>query len=370
MEARFAVEVAVVIEKGQFMILHRFLNGDELKRYDKAIIVSFSGKRNVLSTAAHNGGYKENLKYVFNHDCKVNGKKDTPLKADTYSEHMVILARELGLNPDHSCGLTTAADMDHVSIKYETYGDTTVTAVVTAGIDENGGRVGDPAFFHESEHESHPISGTINMMLFVDANLSESTLVRALITCTEAKTAALQELIAPSCYSSGIATGSGTDGVIIVSNADSKVNLTWAGKHAKLGELIGSTVMSAVKEALFHQTGLGTERQFNIFSRIGRYGITANRFYSRFQGDSIDRLAVRKDAVVFTSLYVHLLDQLQWELIEPRDAVSAGNALLKAMGIKAIDIKKSDDVNGTLKAMLKAYENGIFHLTKTSPSDK
>lgn len=59
-----------------------------------------------------------------------------------------------------------------------------------------------------------------NIMLFIDADLAEGTLARALVTCTEAKTAAIQELLVPSRYSNGIATGSDTDGTIVVSDAE------------------------------------------------------------------------------------------------------------------------------------------------------
>lgn len=60
------------------------------------------------------------------------------------------------------------------------------------------------------------MSGTINILLHIDADLAPGALVNALVTCTEAKTAAIQELLAPSRYSHGLATGSGTDGTIVV----------------------------------------------------------------------------------------------------------------------------------------------------------
>lgn len=356
------------------MIIHRFDNGDELARENKALIARFAGKRNVLSTAAHNGGFRENLKYVFNQDCKTDGNTDIFLKAPTYEEHMRVLCAEMGLEPDQTCGIITAADMENVSVKAETWQDTTVTAVVTAGIDENGGRVGDPA----SWHEDRPITdasepGTINIMLFIDADLPEGTMAVALMTCTEAKTAALQELIAPSLYSSGIATGSGTDGTIVVSNPESGVSLTWAGKHSKLGELIGRTVMAAVKEALYLQTGLNTERQFDLFARIGRYGITKRTIVDllRFQpnqigvrdADSIlNRLSKQNELVVFTSLYVHLLDQLSWGLIGPGDALSWANTLLVDIGLPGMMPVPEADKKTVVKKMLAAYKKTLLRL--------
>ena len=73
--------------------------------------------------------------------------------------------------------------------------------------------------------------------------------ILCVVTCTEAKTAAIQELLAGSNYSTGLATGSGTDQTIIVANSDSELYFEGAGKHSKMGELIGKTVTKAVKAA-------------------------------------------------------------------------------------------------------------------------
>ena len=49
------------------------------------------------------------------------------------------------------------------------------------------------------------------------------------MTCTEAKTAAIQELLEGSKYSNGIATGSGTDQTIIIANSASELYMEGAG---------------------------------------------------------------------------------------------------------------------------------------------
>ena len=349
------------------MILHRFANGDLLQRYDQSIVACFAGRRNVLSTAPHNGGYREDLAYIFNHDCKQDGQDPCAMKAPTYAEHMAIIAADLGLN--NAAGISTAASMDHVSIQTQTYMDTTVTAVVTGGIDINGGRVGDPAAWHEMSGGFIPVPGTINIMLFIDADLPEGTLARVLVTCTEAKTAALQELLAPSRYSAGIATGSGTDGTIIVCNPQSEVKLTSAGKHCKLGELIGRTVIAAVKEALFLQTGLCADRQFHILERIGRFGVTKEKLWSMGMKSGLtqavffarlDRLSKQSGLVVYTSLYVHLLDQLQWGLIRAYDACTAAQKLLQLMRMNIVMTSIKADKNKAIETMTKAYAEGII----------
>ncbi len=70
-------------------------------------------------------------------------------------------------------------------MKYE---DFTVTAIVTAGINVNAVRVGDPTTWHERSGTYFEVmSGTINILLHIDADLAPGALVNALVTCTESK---------------------------------------------------------------------------------------------------------------------------------------------------------------------------------------
>jgi adenosylcobinamide amidohydrolase len=327
------------------MLLYTLCTGEEVHRYKKSIVVPFTGRRRVLSTAPHNGGLREDLTAVFNHDATVGAGMAVTLKAPTYAEHMVILSRELGLSPEESAGLTTAANMENASIKTETWGKLTVTAIVTGGVEVNGGRVGDPASWDELSGK--PVEaekpGTINCMVFINVNLTPGALTRALITCTEAKTAALQELAAPSRYSRGLATGSGTDGTILSANMDSPMVLTDAGKHHKLGELIGRSVKAAVKEALFLQSGLCAVSQHSILRRVSRFDITEDSLWEKARGTGpgglrrarfavlTEKLSVLEMPLTYTALYAHLLDELTWDLISPAEALRAGAELLKLM---------------------------------------
>lgn len=92
--------------------------------------------------------------------------------------------------------------------------------------------------------------GTINIILITNALLTEAAMARALITITETKCAALQDLGIESSYSPGlIATGTGTDNVIVVPPGNG-IRITYAGGHSKAGELIGRVVYESVKEAV------------------------------------------------------------------------------------------------------------------------
>ncbi len=328
------------------MLLMELADGDRLYRYKKALVLLFHGKRTVLSTGPNNGGYREDLTAVFNHDMNPGEGMPCELRADTYEEHMHIVAeKDLGLDPRHCSGLCTAASMDNASIQKQRFEELEVTAVVTGGIERNAGRAGDPATFAERAGQFYTLRpGTINILLHMNCSMDPGTLARCLVTATEAKTAAIQELMAPSCYSEGIATGSGTDGTIIISNPQGTLHLTNAGKNSKLGELIGKTVKLAVKEALYRQSGLCPELQHDILRRMGRFGITEDHLWQRYLKKTesckdsrisraeftnlLDHMKCDENRVVWTSLYAHLLDEYAWGLLNERETQAAARHIL------------------------------------------
>ncbi|WP_378952742.1 adenosylcobinamide amidohydrolase [Pelosinus sp. sgz500959] len=325
------------------MKLYTLSTGDLVYRYYKSIVILFEAPRKVLSTSTLNGGYHEELTSVFNHDCNPGAGMACTLRAPTYEAHMRLVADELGLTPETTSGIATAASMDNVAIRVSTYEQLTVTAIVTGGVEVNGGRVGDPATYYQPlDKVTLEKPGTINIILVIDADLPPGILARALVTCTEAKTAALQELMAGSNYSSGLATGSGTDSTIIVANPASPLYFESAGKHSKLGELIGKAVKEAVKEALFLQTQLSPAYQHSVLRRLKRYGITEERLWKTYlergntavKAQFLDCLySFDQDSylVTYTSLYIHLLDQEAWGLLSSSEVQIAGIELIQCV---------------------------------------
>ncbi len=336
------------------MMIFETKRGDQLHFYKKSLILNFGGKRNTISTSPLNGGYHENLSYIYNNDCKLGAGMGCKMKADTYEEHLMVLAEELGLKSDKCSGMGTAVSMENVSIKTEYHGDLSVTAIATAGIETNGGRVGDPASWDEWANRHKKVShGTINIILFIDANLPAGTLTRALVTCTEAKTAAIQELMGGSNYSNDLATGSGTDGSIIVGNMESEMKLTNAGKHSKLGEIIGLAVKAAVKEALYKQTGLSSESQHCVLARLKRYGVSIDTLWERFTKEEngtllkpnfvheLESLAKSAELLAPVSAIIHLIDQYRWNLLKAEETIFAANMILSPLANHfGIDEKK------------------------------
>lgn len=355
--------------------LYDLPSGDEVYRYLKSIVVFFKGKRKVLSTSLFNGGYHEDYNAVYNYDAKQGAGMPCEMLAPTYVEHMRLISQRLDLDPDKVSGMGTAANMECVAIESLSYEELTVTAIATGGIETNGGRVGDPADYYQPMPKQEK-PGTINIILYLNCDVPAGTLTRALVTCTEAKTAAIQELLEGSKYSNGIATGSGTDTTIIVANSDSQLYLEGAGKHSKLGELIGKCVIKAVKRALSQQSDLNPKTQHDAFRRIKRFGVLPTTLWELYVAtetkqsmkahflDVAEKLAKEKQMLTLTSLYIHLLDQLQWQLINEAEVQEAGQELLNLLadsyGVEGVSLN-----SGSLDTCLTAWKKLLIQIIKT-----
>ncbi|MDP2754845.1 MAG: adenosylcobinamide amidohydrolase [Nitrospirota bacterium] len=161
-------------------------------------------------------------------------------------------AESLGIRSEDIAQMATAADMDNLAVTTKTFKPFIVTALVTAGAKTNAIRTG----VDEGKHiEGEEPKGTVNILILTNARLTDGALARAIVTATEAKTAAFEDLKVPSSYTKDIqATGTGTDNVIIVSG-NFGPRVTYAGGHSRIGELIGKAVYEAVIEALGKQNG-------------------------------------------------------------------------------------------------------------------
>ena len=139
--------------------------------------------------------------------------------------------------------------MEDLAWKEEVFEGLWVLTFITAGVQSNAMRVGkDTASHIEREGVSKEI-GTINTILFTNASLDLSALAASFITMTEAKNIALQELGVRSSYNpEWLATGTGTDQIIVVSGSDEKC--TYVGGHSKIGELMAQAVTSTTMRAI------------------------------------------------------------------------------------------------------------------------
>lgn len=173
--------------------------------------------------------------------------------------------RVIGKDAETASYLFTGANMDHLSLQTKDFKKMRVFALVTAGVKSNAIRTSkDKGRWYEP--------GTINIIIMTNMQLSDRAQTRAIITATEAKTAALLDMDIRSSENSKhySATGTGTDNIIIVQGTKTPIDAT--GGHTKMGELIAKTVYHGVKEAVYKQNGIITQR--NIFQRLKERQIT------------------------------------------------------------------------------------------------
>ncbi len=214
------------------------------------LLVSFGEKRRVLSTL---DGFKK-VPYVAN--------TYTPLQLSmctmkNYREFKQNFPLSLGIDSKSIAFLSTGVDMDQLAVCEQSYGNFKVCCLATAGAKGNALRTGVEVANHV-EQPGYFVSavGTINLLLLTNSTLTGGAMARAIITATEAKTAALQDLNVRSTASPQYqATGTGTDNMIVVSGKVGKPLLLTSG-HTKMGELIGYTTKTAVAEALKKHDGV------------------------------------------------------------------------------------------------------------------
>ncbi|NMB84675.1 MAG: Adenosylcobinamide amidohydrolase [Methanosaeta sp. PtaB.Bin018] len=343
------------------MRLAEFYGGIELCREEKIVYARLMTPHRVLSTCRSSaGGLHDDLMYIFNHQsCEPAGghmnARIYRLAVDSPDEYKREVADRHSLPFSKCATLGTAANMNNATICHERFCDLEVVAVCTGGVEGNAGRAGDPATYYEpqddravKEHECDLRPGTINAMIFINRELTPGAMVTAVITATEAKSAALQELEVPSRYSEGIATGTGTDQIAVASKLGGKA-ISFAGKHSKVGELIGRTMHDAVLGALALQNGLTPAGQCSSLSHLERFRIDGQqmcqgiaKLLSRDNADLFEKSFsnIIKDplTVAAVAALVHLRDKFVWGVL-PKSCIPEVMALYGAQISAAVSGK-------------------------------
>jgi adenosylcobinamide amidohydrolase len=253
-------------------------------RYLKATLLS---PHRVLSTSALNGGLQTCLRYLVNHqscEARDHQERHELLKRLGLEGYHRAVCQELGVDPELTAVMGTAANMNYAGMAVCQDDGLQVTAVVTAGVQGNAACAGDPAQWRETGagwEKINPLAGTINTMLFLNCPVTDGALARAVVTMTEAKSAALFRLSVGSLYSADLATGTGTDQYCIAVPAQGEPMLTSTSPHVKLGELIGVAVRDATLRALQWQNGLEASYTRGLYHCLGRYGLTEQTLYGQ-----------------------------------------------------------------------------------------
>jgi adenosylcobinamide amidohydrolase len=304
---------------------------DEVYYLKDSIFVKLNSKRNTISNSILNGGINNDLKYLFNHH--LSQETLDYLENHDLKEYLIKHCSDLNFDSKLSCGLVTLALMKNLSIVTKKHNNLEVTAITTAGVRVNAVRAGDDSSYWEENGEFH--AGTINTILLINSKLSQSTLVEAFMTASEAKTVALNTLKIPSQFSNGFATGTGTDGLTIASNLDSSNLLTNAGKHSKLGELIAKSIIESIHVAIKKQVWITPSSQSNVLVLLNRYKLDINEFYDSINQDKHSFISQLKfdskiqENIAVTTSVLNLMDDVENGIIAKDVAHDIANSLLE-----------------------------------------
>jgi ABC-type Fe3+-hydroxamate transport system substrate-binding protein/adenosylcobinamide amidohydrolase len=203
---------------------------------------------------------------------------------------------------DRAAFLFTGANMDNLALEEASFKDLTVHALVTAGVRSNAVRMSrDQGKFYEP--------GTINILLLSNASLSPRAMTRAIISATEAKTAALADMDIRSSYLGRQyqATGTGTDNIIVAAGTGTPISN--CGGHSKMGELVARAVYQGVKSAVFKQNGITAQR--NIFQRLRDRKITPYGLVNKAACDCIpdtNAVGAELEAVLLDTRYADFVE--------------------------------------------------------------
>ena len=346
------------------MKLAEYYGGVEIYRDEKIIYAKLLSPHRVLSTCRSSaGGMHDDLVYLYNHQsCEPAGghmnSRMHQLAVEMPDEYKRVVADRHQIPFQKCATLGTAANMNNAAICHEKFSDLEVVTVCTGGVEGNAGRAGDPASYYEpqdddsdgQERESVPRPGTINAMIFINRELTPGAMVTAVVTATEAKTAALQELEVPSRYSEGLATGTGTDQIAVASKLGGK-EITFAGKHSKVGELVGRTMHDAVLGTLALQNCLTPASQCSSLAHLERFRIDEQElcrgigdFLSKDDADLFEKCFtnITKDplTVAAVAALVHLRDKFLWGVL-PKSCIAEVVALYGAQVSAAVSGKSS-----------------------------
>jgi adenosylcobinamide hydrolase len=219
-------------------------NCGKLVLKDKVLAVLSDANLSVVSSAIYNGGAKK-VKAILNVQVPED-YSDRGLHEDPQS-FIMDSARKFGGLTENFVGMVTAAAVEKFALVSKKDGDLAVNVIATA-VDPEG----NTCSHAESAGETIEVQeneGTINIMVVIDGNPTESCLVSTVITATEAKVVALRELDIRSRYSGEEATGTVTDSVVV---AETKrgAPIVYGGPASELGQLVGYCTRKAVKESI------------------------------------------------------------------------------------------------------------------------
>jgi adenosylcobinamide hydrolase len=195
----------------------------------RAVVVDFGGVRRCLSSSVVGGGLRDARTWL-------NLQVEHGYARMDPEAHLREEMDARGLDPATTLGAMTAADVARATTSEE---PGAARAVATVGIGvplAAAGRLLRPV----------PPVNTINLLVLVEAALTDAALVYAVQTATEAKAQALADARIPAENHDGFATGTATDSICVAARPGAIE--PFAGPMSAAGAAIAHCVHAAVHD--------------------------------------------------------------------------------------------------------------------------
>ncbi|MEK3762754.1 adenosylcobinamide amidohydrolase [Paenibacillus sp. FSL P4-0338] len=203
------------------------------------LLLEFPAEADSISSAVYGGGAGR-LKRAVNQYVSRDYECSNPV------QDLENKLQEWGYPLEGCAGLMTAVPLEHAAVAEEDTGSAGIFCCVTAAAG-NAARAGSQRSVLAAYRP-----GTINIMIGIDGWLSQSAMVNAVMTATEAKAAALADLGITDSENGLIATGTTTDAIVLAVSGSRRyaAEHVYAGTATDLGGAIGRLVYSTVTESL------------------------------------------------------------------------------------------------------------------------
>ncbi|XUX00051.1 MAG: adenosylcobinamide amidohydrolase [Dehalogenimonas sp.] len=181
-----------------------------------------------------------------------------------YGQLLADVLEEFAISIEDTAFLSTGVQMRNLAYSVERYEELWVACFCTAGVKNNALRIGKDAAVGMDRNGVFKSFGTICHVVVSNASFDHGALVSSMITVTEAKNVALQEMdIRSSKHPEWLATGTGTDQIIVASGFGEKCR--YVQGHQKIGEMMAKAVIRSTKEAVANSIrGVGEVPHFEI----------------------------------------------------------------------------------------------------------
>jgi iron complex transport system ATP-binding protein len=177
------------------------------------------------------------------HQVFVNRHIDKQAQCEHTQNEMSAFLKQKGFEPGETVGMMTSVKMEDVRFQFLKEPDFSVLIVVTAGI----GNATDVS--RSVEHALLESARTINTWVFVNGHLTEGAFIQSIVTATEAKTKAMNDLEVGDQITGSIASDTPTDSILVAATQNG-CKLENAGTTTPLGKLIGKGVYKCTVQAI------------------------------------------------------------------------------------------------------------------------